>query len=446
MTHFRPLQLWRCTLAIDRNEIVITGMSINTPLGDTLDGFIEAMYAGKSALSNWSSIDTSNIYSKVGADLGGYDLELKLAALEGKIPDSVWKRLRKLHVKLPWSTRITTTMAVDAFADAGMFSHDYDPSRVGVIVSGHNINVNYDYENRTQFDRQPDHIDSLYGLQTLDTDHAASVSEVLGLYGPVYTIGAACASGNVALRNAIDELRHHDLEAVLIVGPVFDWSPIMLHGMALLGAISFNSFLDSPTQASRPYDARRDGFVPAHGGGAIVLEKLAGTKARGVRHYAQVLAAEATSSGSHLPTPSAAWQAEAMRRTLASSLVAPSQIDYVSAHATSTPQGDLSELQAIEEVFGEHAKKLHINAPKSLLGHTCWSAPIVELVAAVLQMQRGKIHRTINIDELDENVTLDVTAEGNREVKIQYLMKNSFGFGGINCVSILKAPASGEGR
>jgi 3-oxoacyl-(acyl-carrier-protein) synthase len=235
ITHCRPLQLWRCTLANDRNEIVITGMSINTPLGDTLDGFIEAMYAGKSALSNWSSIDTSHIYSKVGADLGGYDLELKLAALEGKIPDSIWKRLRKLHVKLPWSTRITTTMAVDAFADAGMFSHEYDPSRVGVIVSGHNINVNYDYENRTQFDKQPDHIDSLYGLQTLDTDHAASVSEVLGLYGPVYTIGAACASGNVALRNAIDELRHHDLDAVLIVGPVFDWSPIMLHAQRSSG-------------------------------------------------------------------------------------------------------------------------------------------------------------------------------------------------------------------
>jgi len=421
-------------------------MAINTPLGDTLDGFIESLYAGKSALSNWHSLDASRIYSKVGADLGEYDLEAKVQSLEGKIPAQVWKRLRKLHVKLPWSTKITTTMAVDAFADAGLFTRPFDASRVGVIVTGHNINVNYDFDNRTQFDEAPDYIDALYGLQTLDTDHAAAVSEALGVYGPVYTIGAACASGNLGLRNALDELRHHDIDVMVVVGPVFDWSPVMLHGMALLGAISFNAFIDEPARASRPYDTRREGFVPAHGGGAIVLEKRAATTSAGVRHYGQVIAAEATSSGSHLPTPSAQWQAEAMRRALAVSSVAPSQIDFVSAHATSTPQGDLSELQAIETVFGEHASALAINAPKCMLGHTCWSAPVVELVAAVLQMQRGKIHRTINIDELDPHVRLDVTAQANRELSIGYLMKNSFGFGGINCVSIVKAPEQGERR
>jgi 3-oxoacyl-(acyl-carrier-protein) synthase len=433
-------------LANERDEIVITGMSINTPLGDTLGGFIDAMYEGKSALSNWHSIDASRIYSKVGADLGAYDLEAKLQSLEGRIPGDVWRRLRKLHVKLPWSTKITTTLAVDACADAGLFEHKLDPARIGVIVSGHNINVNYDFDNRTQFDHEPDYIDSLYGLQTLDTDHAAAVSEVLGIYGPVYTIGAACASGNVAVRNAIDELKHHGLETMIVVGPVFDWSPVMLHGMALLGAISFNGFVDSPQQASRPYDMRREGFVPAHGGGALVLEKRRAARSVGRAYYAQVLAAEATSSASHLPTPSAEWQAEAMRRALGAAALDPSRIDYVSAHATSTSQGDLSELQAIETVFGEHARDLHINAPKSLLGHTCWSAPVVELVAAVLQMQRGRIHRTINIDDLDPQVTLDVTANANRELEIRYLMKNSFGFGGINCVSILKAPEPGEGR
>lgn len=433
-------------MATECDEIVITGMSINTPLGDTLDGFIDAMYAGKSALSNWHSIDASRIYSKVGADLGAYDLEAKLQTLESRIPGDVWRRLRKLHVKLPWSTKITTTLAVDACADAGLFERKPDPVRVGVIVSGHNINVNYDFDNRTQFDREPDYIDSLYGLQTLDTDHAAAVSEVLGIYGPVYTIGAACASGNVALRNALDELKYHDLDTVIVVGPVLDWSPLMLHGMALLGAISFNGFVDSPAQASRPYDMRREGFVPAHGGAALVLEKRRAVQSADLTYYAQVLAAEATSSASHLPTPSAQWQAEAMRRALRAAAVDPREIDYVSAHATSTPQGDLSELYAIYQVFGEHAYKLHINAPKSLLGHTCWSAPVVELVAAVLQMQRGKIHRTANVDELDPQVTLDVTADANRDVQIRYLMKNAFGFGGINCVSILKAPEMGEGR
>jgi 3-oxoacyl-(acyl-carrier-protein) synthase len=225
-------------------------------------------------------------------------------------------------------------MAVDAFLDAGMFSGEFDSSRIGVIVSGHNINVNYDFDNRTQFDRQPDHIDSLYGLRTLDTDHAASVSEVLGLFGPVYTVGAACASGNLALRNAVDELRYHGIDTVLVVGPVFDWSPIMLHGMALLGAISFEKFIDSPTRASRPYDLDRNGFVPGHGGGALVLEKISTAKARGAKQYAQLLAVEATSFASHLPTPSADSQANAMLKALASCSVDPSKIDYISAHAT----------------------------------------------------------------------------------------------------------------
>ncbi len=420
------------------NNIVVTGMSINTPLGHSLEDFVNNLYAGKSALSNWSSLDSSKIYSKVGADLGDYDLEAKLAELKLKIPGDVWKKLQKMHVTLPWSTKISTTMATDAFIDANMFSYDYDSSKVGVIVSGHNINVNYQYENRSQFEKQPDYIDSLYGLQVLDTDHAASVSEVLNLTGPVYTVGAACASGNLALRNAMDEIRYHGMDAILIVGPVLDWSPLLLHGMALLGAISFQNFIESPEAASRPYDTRREGFVPAHGGGAILVERLGHARARGASHHAQVLSVEIASSGSHLPTPSADSQANAMRRALSAGNVDRKKIDYINAHATSTPQGDLSELNALKEVFGEHASRLKINAPKSLLGHTCWSAPVVELVAAIMQMKKGKIHQTVNIDELDPEVDLDVTADGNRDLKIRYMMKNSFGFGGINCVSVLK--------
>lgn len=427
-------------LNCEKEKIVISGMSINTPLGDSLGQHADAMYAGESALKNWASIDASNIYSKVGADLGAYDLEEKLNSLEGKVPTEVFKKIRKMHVSLPWSTKISTTMAVDAFIDGNMFSGGYSADKIGVIVSGHNINVNYDFENRTEFDKNADYIDPLYGLQILDTDHAASVSEVLQLNGPVYTIGAACASGNLALRNAVDELRYHDMEAILVVGPVLNWSPLFLHSMALMGAISFQNFIDTPKLASRPYDVRREGFVPAHGGGALLIEKASSAKARGVDYYAEIMGVEASSSGSHLPTPSAKYQAQAMNKALHACGIDPKEINYLNAHATSTPQGDLSELKAIKQVFGDHAYDLKINAPKSMLGHTCWSAPIVELVTALSQLNRGKIHKTINIDELDPQVDLDVCAYSNEALSIRYLMKNSFGFGGINCVSVLKAP------
>lgn len=422
----------------DQDDIVISGMSVNTPIGDTLNSFVDALYDGRSAISRWHSIDTKSCYSKVGADLGGYDTESRIEQLRAVLPNEIWRRLAKLHGSLPWSTKLTTLLATDAFIDAELIARVRDSSRIGVIVSGHNIGVNYNFNNRTQFDARPDHIDPLYGLQTLDTDHATAVTQVLGLKGPAYLVGGACASGNLAIRSAIDELRHHQMDAVIVVGPVLEWSPLLLHGMALLGAITFKNFHDEPSKASRPYDVAREGFVPAHGGAALVLEARSVAESRGVKPYASILGCEATSSASHLPTPLAETQSIAMQRTLAVSGVDPGDIAYVNAHATSTPQGDLAELDAIKGAFGHHAENIAINAPKSLLGHTCWSAPIVETVAAVLQMNRGKVHRSANIDELDGKVDLDVTANGTRDLEIPYMVKNSFGFGGINCVSVLQ--------
>jgi 3-oxoacyl-(acyl-carrier-protein) synthase len=281
-------------------------------------------------------------------------------------------------------------------------------------------------------------MDSLLALNGLDTDHAGCVSEVLQARGPIYTVGAACASGNVALRCAVDEILHHGTEAALAVGPILDFSPLELHAMALMGAITFQSFNECPEKASRPYDTRREGFVPSHGGGVLVIEPLKRAVARGARIYAEIIGVEANSDGNHLPQPSEEGQARLMSRLLDRCRLRPSQIDFISAHATSTPLGDVTEIRSIKRVFGDHAKDLKINAPKSLLGHTCWAAPVVETVAAVLQMRAGRLHRSINIDTLDPDVDLDVCREGPTKCDIGYLMKNSFGFGGINCVSVLR--------
>jgi 3-oxoacyl-(acyl-carrier-protein) synthase len=272
----------------------------------------------------------------------------------------------------------------------------------------------------------------------LDTDHAGCVSELLQARGAIYTAGAACASGNLALRAAVDEIRHHGQQAVLVLGPVLDFAPIDVHGMALMGAISFGTFDDEPERASRPFDVRREGFVPAHGGGVLVLEDLDAARRRGARIYAEVLAVAANANGNHLPEPSLEGQARGMLQALRESGVRPEQIDFVSAHATSTPAGDLVEVRALKEVFGPHAYRLKVNAPKSMLGHTCWAAPVVELIAAVLQMRAGVLHPSINIDELDPEIDLDVCRGAKVAHAVEHLMKNGFGFGGINCVSVLR--------
>ena len=417
-------------------RIAVTGMSINTPLGDTLDAFLAGLLAGRSAITRWKTIDADPIYSKVGGDLSRYDSDQRVRQLQPRIPEAMHKRLRRLVPRSPWSTRLSMLAAIDAWVDAGWGTDAPPAEAAATVVAGHNLNQGHQYAQRLQFAEEPDYMDSLLALNGLDTDHAGCVSEVLQLRGPLYTVGAACASGNVALRCAVDEIRHHGMTAAVVVGAALDFSPLELHAMALMGAISFHSFNDRPAAASRPYDARREGFVPAHGCGALVLEPLDRAVARDARIYAEILGVEASGDGNHLPQPSEDGQARLMEQALERSGVRPQAIDFISAHATSTPLGDLTEVRSIARVFGSHAQRLKVNAAKSMLGHTCWASPIVETVAAVLQMRAGRLHPSINIDELDAEVDLDVCRHGAVAWPVRHLMKNSFGFGGINCVSL----------
>ena len=419
-------------------RIVISGMSINTPLGDTLPSFIEALLAGRSAIKRWRFFNNDDVYSKVGADLSGYDVKGKLKELDTVVEPDMYRRLKKLLPRAPFSTQLSLLLTAQAWQDAQLVYGAVDRDKIGVIVAGHNINSNYNFVNRTQFDEEPDFIDGMLALHNLDTDHAAICSELTQARGPIYTVGAACASGNVALRCAIDEIRHHDHDMVLIVGSALDMAPMDLHAMAILGAISYQSFNEAPFAASRPFDIDREGFVPAHGGAVLVVESLESAQRRGARIHAEVLGSESNADANHLPQPSAEGQTRVMTRLLKYTGVAPEQVDYVSAHATSTPLGDLTELQSIKNVFGKHAYQLKVNATKSMLGHTCWAAATVETVAAILQMNCGKLHPSINVDNLDPEIDLDVCRGRVVDKDVRIFMKNSFGFGGINAVSLFK--------
>ncbi|MFO0321545.1 MAG: beta-ketoacyl-[acyl-carrier-protein] synthase family protein [Bacteroidota bacterium] len=423
---------------MSKKRVVITGMSINTPIGDNLDTFIENLLEGKSAITRWKSLDSSRIYSKVGGDHGDYDINGKIDSYKGTIPEDVFKRFEKLGKKSPWAVAISLQTAVEAFKDAGYLEHIKDGNNIATIVAGHNLNQKYTYENHDIFLDEPEFVDGLFALYGLDTHHVGAVTDILQLHGPAYTVGAACASGNVAMRCAFDEIQVHDVNVAAVVAPVLDYSPLDMQGMAILGAISYKSFNDTPEKASRPYDTRREGFVPSHGAAVLILEELDHAIARGAKIYAEILGVESSSDGCHLPQPSQIGQARLMKRLLKNCNVKPEEVDYISAHATSTPLGDLTELRSIKDVFGEHLKKIKINAPKSMLGHTCWSAATVETVAAVLQMNRGELHPSINIENLDPEVDVDVCRGKRTKHEVNILLKNSFGFGGLNCISLIK--------
>ncbi len=414
-------------------------MSISTPLGNTLNEVLENLFLGKSAITKLDPHLSSEIDCKITGNLLSYDFDSEIKCLEKNIPEQTYLKMNKFLKIAPWSTCISSLLGVKAWNDAGLFDYCIPPEKIGSIAAGHNINMGYIFKNDAQFKTTPHFIDPFYSLHVLDTDHAATISELIQARGATYTSGSACASGNTALRSAIDEIRYHNLKVAIVTGPVFDYSQVVLHSLALMGAISTKKFNDTPSKASRPFDRDREGFVPSHGGGALVIESLDCALNRGARIYAEIIGVEVTSDASHLPQPSENGQIAVLKKIFKKTKVYPEQIDFISAHATSTPLGDLTEVRAIQKFFGTHTKKIKINAPKSLLGHTLWSSAIVETIVAILQMKAGKLHPSINIENLDPKIDLDICTHTETHHPINYLLKNSFGFGGINSACIIRS-------
>lgn len=417
---------------------VVTGMGVIAPNGDTPASFYENLIAGKSGIVRMQSFDTSQIKCKIGGDLSNYDWKSKMETLKDKLGEERYKKLKKISKTAPFSTKLSMLSALEAWLDSGLQNNDIDSDRVCALIGGHNFHDNYIVNQTIQFIKEPEYIDALMGIVTFDTDIIASICEVLELKGPMYTVGGTCTSSGIALRNAVMEIRYGDSDVALAGGAVLDVSKVGYQALSMINAISYVNFNDAPEKASRPFDTRREGFVPAHGTGFLVIEELEHALKRGAKIYAEILTVEASNDANHLSNPSVEGQSKLMTKALEKALVKPEEIDYINCHATSTPLGDKIEISSIKKVFGKHAYNLKVNATKSMIGHTCWTAPTVELIAAIMQMNNGILHPSINIDEIDPEIDIDVCA--NRAVKheVNYFMKNSFGFGGFNCCIVAK--------
>jgi 3-oxoacyl-(acyl-carrier-protein) synthase len=422
-----------------KRRVVITGMGTINPLGDTLEGFYQNLIQGKSGIRRWQSLDMRDIECKIGGDLGNYDF---LAALErfGKdLGADGLKKVKKLFRTTTFSAKATVLCALAAWQDAAMLTAGVDPFRTSVVVGGHNLNSNYIYENTKRFLADVESMDPLGGVEAIDPNIPAMITEVLCLHGPTLTVGGACASGNLALREGFRDILTGECDTAVVAGGLFDVSPGDIQASVIINAVVIKpEYQMHPEKASRPFDTARAGFVYSHGAGTLVLEELAQALRRGAHIYGEVLGVKANANSCHLPLPAAETQARLIRELLSSARTDPSEVDYISCHATGTPGGDLEEIRAIKQAFGEHARRMKLNAAKSMLGHTCWAAPIVETIAALLQMKHGRLHPTINIDRQDPEIDLDVCAGGPVEHQMRCLLKNSFGFGGINACSLIR--------
>lgn len=422
-------------------------MGIVSPIGESVDAARQSLLAGRSGITRWKE-ESAASYSKIGGDLGEFDLKAHLACIGQTYPPSMVKRAYKLLRRSPLSTRLTAAAAMQAVTDAKLCpsgnglteSAAITPTRFGHLLAGHNLHSPYIYQNVIQHHHEPEHIDPLYGIMYLDTDVLAVISELLNLQGPNQSVGGACASGNLALLTALDQLRAGRADAILVSGGASPIGPVTRQGWAMLGALSMQSFNDRPQEASRPFDAQREGFVPSEAAAAIVLETEASASARGAHIYATLLGASSACNVSRLPHPDPAAQARVMREALADAGLQPEQINYINAHATSTPAGDVAEVAAIKTVLGDHAYRIPVNATKSMVGHCLTSAAIVELVATVIQMQHGFVHPTINLTDPDPALDLDFVPGTARAHQIEYALSNAFGFGGLNASVVVGHP------
>jgi 3-oxoacyl-(acyl-carrier-protein) synthase len=420
-------------------RVVVTGLGVVSVVGDTTESFLSSLLEGRSGITRWKRPPEHYPYARIGGDLSDFDLAGHLQR-QHYSPAKVKECLRLMRAA-PRVPRLVAAAALQAYHDAGL-PNGLPPERIGHVLAGHNLNAGYIVENSLTFHQdEPDYIEPLFGLFCLDTDVLSATSELLGLRGPSFTVGGACASGNLAIGAGVDLVRAGRADAVVVTGAPIELEPVALHAWALLDAIAMRSFNDEPERASRPFDALREGFVPGEGAGAVVLETLAGARARGAAIHGEVLGTSAVSDASRLTRPDLAGQTRAMELALADAGVAPDDVDYVNAHATSTPIGDAVEVAALKAALGNRASHIPVNSTKSMIGHCLSAAALIELVATLLQMRRGMVHPTINQEAPDPELDLDFVPNQARDARIDVALSNSFGFGGLNaCVVVGRIP------
>jgi 3-oxoacyl-(acyl-carrier-protein) synthase len=421
----------------DNQRVVVTGMGVATVLGQTPGDLFDSLVAGRSGIARWKG-KGEGVYSQIGGDMSGFDAVAHLQR-SGASAKLIAKASELLRIS-PRACHLAVAVSTQAFLNARFGEASERLQRVGHVLAGHNINSDFQLATAKEFFEEPEFIDPMYGLVAFDTDPAAVTSELLELRGPLFTVGGACASGNVAVMTAVDNIRVGRVDAMRVTAISTMLSPLILQGWSILDALSIKSFNEEPSRASRPFDRRREGFVPSEGSGSVVLESLASARRRGARIHAEIVGCAATSSAVRHTRPAVAAQRDAMAGALDDAGVSPADVNYVNAHGTSTPIGDRNEIAALRQVLGEHVTQIPINATKSMMGHALQASSLIELIATILQTQRRTLHPTINLEEPDsEFVDLDLVAK-SRPHDIRVALSNAFGFGGINAV-VAVAPA-----
>jgi len=409
-------------------RVVVTGTGAVTALGQSVESTWEGLLAGRSGVASITQFDTERVNVKIAAEVKDFDASGVLDRKEMRRTD------RYIQFAL-----VTTRQALDQAGLPGRLDDDL-AARTGVIFGSGLGGVHTLFDNvLVMGERGPDRISPFFIPMGIANVGAGQVAIMTGAIGPNFATVSACATGGHAIGEAWETIRRGDADVMICGGVEAGVHEATVGGFASMKALSTRN--DDPEGASRPFDKGRDGFVIGEGSGALVLEALEHAEARGATPLAELVGYGATADASHitLPAPGGMGAVRAARRALEKAGMDPSEIAHVNAHATSTPEGDKAELQAIRTIFGDHAGNVAVTANKSMIGHTLGAAGAIEAIVTLLAMRDGRVPPTLNLVDPDDNGEgLDLTPLVAGSRPIAAAMSNSFGFGGQNTALVFR--------
>ncbi|HSD21723.1 MAG TPA: beta-ketoacyl-ACP synthase II [Anaeromyxobacter sp.] len=409
-----------------RRRVVVTGLGLVSPVGIGVEESWAALVAGKSGIGPITLFDASTFPTRIAGEVKGFD--------PTKFMDRKEVRRNDRFIQFALAA------AEMAMKDSGLDMAKENPERFGAIVgAGIGGLGTIEEEHKVFLEKGVRKIGPFFIPSLIINLAPGQISLKYGMKGPNFSPVSACATGNHSIGDATLYIERGLADVMITGGCEATISPLGIGGFCAARALSERN--DAPEKASRPFDKGRDGFVAGEGSGLLILEEYERAKRRGAKIYAEVVGYGASADANHItsPAPEGEGGQRAMRMALGDAGIAPDQVGYVNTHGTSTPQGDVAECQAISKVFGEHAKKgLMVSSTKSMTGHLLGAAGGLEAVVSVLAISRGVLPPTINVDEQDPQCPLDVIPNHAREVRVDYAMSNSFGFGGTNAVLLFK--------
>jgi 3-oxoacyl-[acyl-carrier-protein] synthase II len=411
---------------MSRRRVVVTGLGLVSPVGIGVDASWSALVAGKSGVGPITLFDASTFPTRIAAEVKGFDPAQFMDRKEARRNDRF--------------IQFALAAADMAMKDSGLDMAKEDPDLVGCIVgAGIGGLGSIEEEHKVFLDKGVKRIGPFFIPSLIINLAPGQISMRYGMKGPNFSPVSACATGNHSIGDAMIYIERGMADVMVTGGCEATITTLGIGGFCAARALSERN--DAPEKASRPFDKHRDGFVAGEGAGILILEEYEHARKRGARIWAELVGYGATADANHItaPAPQGEGGQRAMRMALRDAGLTPDRIGYVNTHGTSTPVGDVAECQAINAVFGDHAKKgLMVSSTKSMIGHLLGAAGGAEAVITVLALAKGVVPPTINVEEQDPECALDVVPNVAREVRVDYAMSNSFGFGGTNAVVLFK--------